>query len=249
MSNGTPVSHPPAHAGTEELRSGVLRANLRLATEGLIRLTWGNASGFDEDRRVVLIKPSGVPYDRLGEADLVEVGLDGHVTPGQLRPSTDTPTHLVLYRALPGLGGVVHTHSPWASAFAQAHRPIPILGTTHADLSPDDIPLTRPLAPEEAEAGYEEATGRAVLEALAGDWQRHPVVLVDGHGVFALGRTADAAVDAAVTVEEVAKLAWLTLGLRPDRGDERLAAHVRETHYQRKHGPGAYYGQPGPPTS
>jgi len=240
------VSPDAARAATDGLRARVRRANLRLVSEGLVRLTWGNASGFDRDRQVVLIKPSGVPYDRLGETDLVEVGLEGQVAPGQLRPSTDTPTHLVLYRALAGLGGVVHTHSPFASAFAQAHRPVPILGTTHADLSPDDIPLTRPLAPKEIDAGYEEATGRAVLEVLAGDWERHPAVLVDGHGVFALGRTPDAAVDAAVTVEEVARLAWLTLGLRPELARDRLPTHVREVHYQRKHGPGAYYGQPGP---
>jgi L-ribulose-5-phosphate 4-epimerase len=226
----------------EDLKSAVLAANLELPRAGLVRLTWGNVSGRDPETGLVVIKPSGVPYATMKVDDMVVVGPDGGVVEGEFRPSTDTPTHLVLYEDLPGIGAVVHTHSTWATAWAQADRPIPVMGTTHADLSHLEIPVTAPLSPEEVDAGYETATGRAVVVAVAGRPPAEvPAVLVNGHGTFCWGTSPEKAVEAAVTLEEVAKMAWLTVGLSPSAPP--LDAHIIERHFSRKHGPGAYYGQ------
>jgi L-ribulose-5-phosphate 4-epimerase len=220
----------------------VLAANLALPAHGLVTLTWGNVSGIDRASGLVAIKPSGVAYDALDSDDLVVVDLDGNVVDGDRRPSTDTPTHLALYRALDGIGGVVHTHSAWATAWAQAGREIPILGTTHADLCPGPIPLTRALTEEEIAGDYEGTTGAAVIEAVGERGADEvPCALVRGHGPFCWGSDATAAVENAVTLEEVARLALLTTMLEPDAGP--LAAAIRDKHFERKHGPGAYYGQ------
>lgn len=227
----------------DALREEVLAANLALPAHGLVTLTWGNASGIDRSRGLVVIKPSGVSYDAMTAADMVLVDLDGSVLDGSRRPSTDTPTHLALYRAFEEVGGVVHTHSTWATAWAQAQREIPLLGTTHADLSAHPIPLTRPLTAEEVQSDYEGATGVAVLEALgARSALELPCVLVRGHAPFCWGRDPADAVQNAVTLEEVARMALLTTVLEP--GVAPLADVLREKHNQRKHGPRAYYGQP-----
>jgi L-ribulose-5-phosphate 4-epimerase len=226
----------------EDLKAAVLRANLQLPAAGLVTLTWGNVSGRDPASGLVVIKPSGVPYPDMTVADMVVVDEAGDVVEGGRRPSTDTPTHLALYRGLEGLGGVVHTHSTWATAWAQAHRPIPVLGTTHADLCPGEVPVAADLTPEEVAGGYERATGAVVLDAIAGRGAHEvPAVLVGGHGPFCWGASPAAAVEVAVTLEAVAKMAWLTVALDP--GVSPLAGHIVERHFSRKHGPGAYYGQ------
>jgi L-ribulose-5-phosphate 4-epimerase len=228
-------------AALDALRAEVLEANLALPAHGLVALTWGNVSGIDRERGLVVIKASGVPYASMSLDDMVVVDLDGRVVAGG-RPSTDTPTHLALYRAFPELGGVVHTHSTWATAWAQAEREIPILGTTHADLSPRAVPLARPLSDEEVAGAYEANTGTVVVEAIgAASPAELPAVLVRSHGPFCWGPSATAAVESAVTLEEVAKMALLTKMLRPD--GPPLADAVRRKHYERKHGPHAYYGQ------
>lgn len=221
----------------------MLEANLSLPAHGLVTLTWGNVSGIDREHGLVAIKPSGVPYDAMTARDIVVVDLDGNQVEGQRRPSTDTPTHLVLYRALPTIGAIVHTHSTWATAWAQAEREIPILGTTHADLCPGPIPLTRALTDEEIADDYEGATGTLLVEALGDrDADEVPVALVRGHGPFCWAADPAAAVEAAITLEEVAHLALLTIALEPDVAP--LASALREKHFARKHGPRAYYGQP-----
>lgn len=227
----------------EALRQRVLEANLALPAHGLVTLTWGNVSGIDRDRGLVAIKPSGVAYESMRAEDIVVVDLDGNRVEGDRRPSTDTPSHLALYRAFDEIGAVVHTHSTWATAWAQAEREIPILGTTHADLCPGPIPLTRPLSDEEVEGDYEGATGRALVEAV-GERGSDEVVaaLARRHGPFAWAGDPAAAVETAVTLEEVARLALLTTLIDPAAGP--LAAAVREKHFSRKHGPRAYYGQP-----
>lgn len=226
-----------------DLRHSVLEANLALPAHGLVTLTWGNVSGIDRDRGLVAIKPSGVPYQGMTDADLVVLDLDGNQVEGVGRPSTDTPTHLALYRAFDGIGGIVHTHSTWATAWAQAEREIPILGTTHADLCADPIPLTRALTAEEVATDYEGATGQVIIEALGDRGPAEiPAALVRGHGPFCWAADPAAAVETAITLEEVAHLAFLTAALEPGAGP--LAAAVREKHFERKHGPRAYYGQP-----
>lgn len=227
----------------DDLRAQVLAANLALPAHGLVTLTWGNASGIDRERGVVAIKPSGVSYDELSAEDIVLVDLaDGRTLEGDRKPSTDTPTHLALYRGFEEIGGIVHTHSTWATAWAQAQREIPLLGTTHADLSPHPIPLTRQLTEEEIEADYEGRTGTVLIEAISGHGPSElPAALVRGHAPFCWGRDAAAAMENAVTLEQVAKLALFTDLLQP--GAAPLDAAVREKHHQRKHGPQAYYGQ------
>lgn len=225
------------------LREQALRANLALPEHGLVTLTWGNASAIDRDTGLVAIKPSGIEYGRLRAQDLVICDLDGAVVDGSRRPSTDTPTHLAIYRAFEQVGAVVHTHSTWATVWAQAQRPIPLLGTTHADLSPYPIPLTRPLTDDEIAVGYEAATGAALIEAVhARGPAEMPCALVRGHAPFCWGATGATAVENAVTLEEVARMALFTTLL--DADCPPLAEAVRAKHYARKHGPHAYYGQP-----
>ncbi len=225
------------------LRNDALAANLALPAYGLVTLTWGNASGVDREAGLMAIKPSGVSYDALTARDIVLVSLDsGEVVEGDRRPSTDTPTHVALYRAFDEIGGIVHTHSTWATAWAQAGREIPLLGTTHADLCAEPVPVTRGLTPEEVEHDYEGATGDAVIETIGSrNATELPCVLVRGHAPFCWGRSPGAAVEAAVTLEEVAKIALLTSVL--ERDPPVLDAFVRDKHYLRKHGPQAYYGQ------
>jgi L-ribulose-5-phosphate 4-epimerase len=226
----------------EALRKQVLEANLSLREHGVVTLTWGNVSGIDRDTGLVAIKPSGVPYEAMTAADMVVVDLEGNQVEGERRPSTDTPTHLALYRAFDDIGGVAHTHSTWATAWAQAGREIPVLGTTHADLCPGPVPLTRALSADEIEGEYEAATGTVLVEAV-GDrgTDEVPAALVRGHGPFCWAEDPAAAVETAVTLEEVARLALLTTILEP--GAAPLPATIRDRHFTRKHGPRAYYGQ------
>jgi L-ribulose-5-phosphate 4-epimerase len=232
----------PGDESLAALRARVLAANLALPAHGLVTLTWGNASAIDRDRGLVAIKPSGVAYQHLGPEDIVVVDLDGNLVAGDRRPSTDTPTHLGLYRGLKGIGGIVHTHSRWATAWAQAQRAIPLLGTTHADLSPHAIPLTRSLTEAEVESDYEGATATVLIESIADHGPAEmPCALVRGHGPFSWGAAPEAAVENAVILEEVARIALLTQLLAA--GPSELDPAVREKHHSRKHGPGAYYGQ------
>jgi L-ribulose-5-phosphate 4-epimerase len=226
-----------------ELVEEVLAANCALASHGLVTLTWGNASGIDREQGLVAIKPSGVAYERLTAKDIVVLDLAGNVIEGERRPSTDTPTHLVLYRAFEEIGGIVHTHSTWGTAWAQAQREIPLLGTTHADLCAFPIPLTRALTDEEIATDYEGATGTVLVETISERGPSElPCALVRGHAPFCWAASAGEAVEVAVTLEEVARMALLTTLLHP--GAEPLQAAVRDKHHDRKHGPRAYYGQP-----
>lgn len=225
-----------------ELRESVLAANLALPAHGLIALTWGNVSEVDRDLGVVAIKPSGVSYDDLTAADVVVLDLDGNVVDGEHSPSTDTPTHIALYQAFEEIGAVVHTHSTWATVFAQAQREIPLYGTTHADLCAEPIPVTRSLTADEIEAGYELHTGTVLIEEIAKlGPERLPCALVRGHAPFIWGPTAAKALENAVALEQVAQMAFLTAMLEP--AAPLLDAAVRQKHYDRKHGPNAYYGQ------
>ncbi|HVA10409.1 MAG TPA: L-ribulose-5-phosphate 4-epimerase AraD [Acidimicrobiales bacterium] len=224
------------------LREEVLRANRGLVEHGLVTLTWGNASGIDRDSGLIAIKPSGVPYEDMVEDDIVVVDTTGRVIGGTRRPSTDTPTHLWLYRTFPEIGGIIHTHSTWATSWAQAEREIPTFGTTHADLCPGPIPVTRKLTPAEVRGEYEENTGAVLGEVIAGHGiERVPGALVAGHGPFTWGETVAQALERAVSIEEVARMAFLTVMLRPDAAP--VSAEVVDRHFGRKHGPGAYYGQ------
>ncbi len=234
----------------DQLRQEVLEANLALPAHGLVKLTWGNVSGVDRDRGLMAIKASGVDYERMTTDDVVlidletgEVITDPVVTdPAHPRnPSTDTPTHRALYNAFDGIGGIVHTHSTWATAWAQAEQEIPLLGTTHADLMAESVPLTRPLTAEEVERDYEGETGTALIELIGDRADELPAALVRGHAPFCWGASPGAAVTVAVTLEEVARLALLTRMLTPEGGP--LADVLRDKHHQRKHGPNAYYGQ------
>jgi len=227
----------------DSLREQVLAANLALPAHGLVTLTWGNASGIDRERGLVAIKPSGVSYEGMIAADIVIVDLEGNVVEGDRRPSTDTATHLALYRAFEEIGGIVHTHSTWSVAWAQAQREIPLLGTTHADLSAYPIPLTRALTEDEIAEDYEGATGTVLIEAITEHGPSElPCALVRGHAPFCWAGSPAKAVEVAVTLEEVARMALLTTLLEP--GAEPLHAAVRDKHHDRKHGPRAYYGQP-----
>jgi len=226
----------------ETLRQQVLEANLALPAHGLVTLTWGNVSGIDRESNLVAIKPSGVPYEAMTAEDIVVVDLDGGQVEGERRPSTDTPTHLALYRAFEEIGGVVHTHSTWATAWAQAGREIPILGTTHADLCAVPIPISRALTEREIDEDYEGATGQVLVEAVGDRGSDEvPAALVLGHGPFCWAKDPAAAVENAVILEEVARIAARTITLEPGAGP--LAEAVRDKHFSRKHGPQAYYGQ------
>jgi L-ribulose-5-phosphate 4-epimerase len=227
----------------DRLVEEVLAANCALPAHELAPLTWGNASGIDRDRGLVAIKPSGVAYDTLAAEDIVLLDLEsGTVVAGERNPSTDTPTHLVLYRAFDEIGGIVHTHSAWSVAWAQAQREIPLLGTTHADLCAFPIPLTRALTDQEVAEDYEGATGTVLVEVISEHGPSElPCALVRGHAPFCWAATPAKAVDVAVTLEEVARMATLTMLLAPDAPP--LDAALRDKHFERKHGPDAYYGQ------
>jgi len=225
-----------------QLKAEVCRANLELVRQGLVTLTWGNASGISDDRERVVIKPSGVPYDRLGPEHMVVVDLDGNVVEGDLRPSSDTPSHVMLYRHFEGIGGITHTHSKHATMFAQARVELRCYGTTHADHFFGPVPVTRPLTQEEVASAYEANTGHVIVERFADlDPVSMPAVLIAGHGVATWGASATDAVTNAIALEAVAEMA---LGTRMIRGDAPvLESYVLDKHYQRKHGPDAYYGQ------
>ena len=228
----------------EKLREQVYEANMRLVTSGLVVLTWGNASGYDPDSGLVAIKPSGVGYDRMTPADMVIVNLAGKVVEGHLRPSSDTATHLEFYRNFPGVRGAVHTHSPEATAWAQAGREIPCYGTTHADTFHGSVPLTRFLSPEEVAEAYELNTGKVIVERFRDlEPLAVPGVLVAGHAPFTWGKDPHDAVDHAVALEAIARMARLTEQIAPAARAPALPEYVGEKHYQRKHGKNAYYGQ------
>ncbi|GIM98190.1 L-ribulose-5-phosphate 4-epimerase AraD [Paractinoplanes toevensis] len=223
-----------------DLLREVLDANLRIPKEGLATLTWGNVSGVDRGAGVYVIKPSGVPYERLTEEDLVTVEIEtGKVIGSRLKPSVDSETHRLLYQAFPEIGGITHTHSTHAVAFAQARRDIPVLGTTHADNFNGPIQVTRDLTPAECESDYERNTGLAILDALDGDAASVPAVLAASHGPFTWGATATKSLEVAIVCEEVARMAIHTLALNPAAEPPE---HLIRRHYTRKHGPDSYYG-------
>lgn len=225
----------------KKLKQQVCEANLELVRHGLVLFTWGNASAIDRDRQRVVIKPSGVAYENMRPSDMVVVDLQGQVLEGNLKPSSDLPTHLVLYRKFPHIGSVVHTHSTWATIWAQAGRGIPALGTTHADYFFGEIPCTRSLRDPEVAGQYEEETGNVIAERFQDlDASRIPGVLVNHHGPFAWGNNTAEAVHNAVVMEEVARMAYHTLQLEVSAA---LPGSLLDRHYLRKHGEGAYYGQ------
>ena len=225
-----------------ELKREAYEANMRLPSHGLIHLNFGNASALDRGRAILAIKPSGVAYGALKASDMVLVDLEGGKVEGRLRPSSDTPTHVELYRGFSHAGGIVHTHSVYATAFAQAGRPIPVLGTTHADFFCGPIPVTRPLTKREVRGPYETLTGSVILERFRKlDSSEYPGVLVVHHGPFAWGATAGDAADHAVAIELCAKLAFHTLRL--GKVSARMIPALLDRHFGRKHGPRAYYGQ------
>ena len=227
----------------EELKQQVCQANLMLPQHGLVTFTWGNVSGVDREKGLMVIKPSGVAYEGMSPEDMVVVSLaDGQRVEGKWKPSSDTDTHLALYRAFPALGGVVHTHSRWATTFAQAGRSIPAMGTTQADYFYGDIPCTRKMTPTEIGGSYEWETGRVIIETLqGGEPMDVPGVLVHSHGPFAWGSDPMTAVHNAVGMEEVAFMDWHAMMLNPEAG--RMQQELLDKHYLRKHGENAYYGQ------
>ena len=226
----------------EQLKEDVYKANMELVEKGMVIYTWGNVSGIDREKGLVVIKPSGVDYDTMKPEDMVVVDLEGNVVEGKYKPSSDTPTHLVLYRTYPDIGGVVHTHSTWAVTFAQAGMDIPALGTTHADYFFGDIPCTRDLTAQEIEEAYEENTGNVIVETIAdGDAMAIPGILVKNHGPFAWGKSPANSVYNAVVLDKVAEMAYKTMTLNPRV--ERVGQYLLDKHYYRKHGANAYYGQ------
>jgi L-ribulose-5-phosphate 4-epimerase len=225
-----------------ELREAVLDANLELHRQGLVLYTFGNASGIDREQGLVAIKPSGVSYDTLKAGDLVITDLDGKVVEGKLNPSSDVATHLLLYKEFPSIGGVVHTHSEFATAWAQAGMPIPCYGTTHADYFRGDVPVTRPLTDDEIQTAYELNTGKVIAARFRDlDPVATPGVLVAGHAPFAWGKTAADAAHNAVVLEYVARLAFRSRLINPEVSE--VSAALLKKHYERKHGPKATYGQ------
>lgn len=231
----------------EAVRKQVLEANLELVRRGLVIYTWGNVSTYDKDSGYVVIKPSGIEYAQLRAEDMVVLDLEGHVIEGRYKPSSDTPTHLVLYQHFPEIGAVVHTHSTWAAIFAQAGRDIPALGTTHADYFYGSIPCTRKLTTNEIRGEYEKNTGAVIVETFAsrgissGDV---PAALVREHGPFTWGREPQEAVYHAVVLEQVAKMAYHTIALQQmGSEDKSMQQELLDKHYLRKHGANAYYGQ------
>ncbi len=225
----------------QELKEKVFHANLELVKQGLVIYTWGNVSGIDREKGLVAIKPSGLDYDKMTADDMVVVDLEGNIVEGKLRPSSDTPTHLALYRAFPAIGGVVHTHSTYATAWSQAGLDIPNIGTTHADYFHKYIPCTADMTAEEVRGDYELETGNVIVRRFADiDPTATPAVLVKNHGPFTWGKDPADAVHNAVVLEQVAKMAFIARTINPALTMNPL---LIEKHYNRKHGPGAYYGQ------
>jgi L-ribulose-5-phosphate 4-epimerase len=224
------------------LREHVFEANLELVRRGTVVYTFGNVSGMDRDSGMIAIKPSGVPYDQMSPQDMVIVDIQGNVVEGSYKPSSDVATHLLLYRSFAGIGGVAHTHSRAATAWAQARKPIPCFGTTHADYFYGSIPVTDPLTDEEIAAAYEHNTGVAIVRRLQGSDPLHmPAILVAGHGPFAWGTSAGDAAHNAVLLEEVAAVALQTVSINSDA--QPIGQALLDRHFFRKHGAGAYYGQ------
>ena len=224
----------------ESLKKRVLEQNLALVKHGLIVLTWGNVSGRDSETGLIVIKPSGVPYQTMTAEDMVVVDINGKVVEGNLSPSSDLPTHLYLYQNYDSLGGVVHTHSTYATAFAQSGKNIPVYGTTHADAFYGSVPCSRELTDQEIDGDYELNTGKVIVETVK-NVDEIPAVLVKNHGVFTWGKTVEKAVETAVTLEEVAKMAIFTQIINKDSGE--VKQKLLDKHYLRKHGKNAYYGQ------
>lgn len=224
----------------DDLKQRVYEQNIALVKHGLVVLTWGNVSARDEETGYVVIKPSGVPYDGMTADDMVILDLEGNIVEGKYKPSSDTPTHLYLYKMYPSLGGVVHTHSAYATAFAQSGRDIVAYGTTHADAFYGNVPCARALTDEEIDGEYELNTGKVIAQTVE-DVEAVPAMLVKNHGVFTWGKTPEKAVENAVTLEEVAKMAFITESL--NRDTPRIKQHLLDKHYFRKHGKNAYYGQ------
>ena len=228
----------------EELRQQVYEANMELPRRGLVAYTWGNVSGIDRKSGLLAIKPSGVKYEDLSPESMVILDLDGNIVEGSLKPSSDTKTHIELYKAFPDIGGIVHTHSPYAAAWAQAGEDIPCYGTTHADYFYGPVPCARHLAPEEIEEDYEKGTGTVIIETFTKrniDPNHVPAVICKSHGPFAWGKDADEAVYHAVVLEEVSKMAVFTRQI--NAAALPVPQHVLDKHFMRKHGPDAYYGQ------
>lgn len=226
----------------EELKKKVYEANMELQRKGLVIYTWGNVSGIDREKGLVVIKPSGVDYDTMKAEDMVILDLEGNIIEGKYKPSTDTPTHLVLYNTYPNIGGVVHTHSEWATTFAQAGISIPAFGTTHADYFYGDIPCTRDLTENEINGEYEKETGNVIVETIG---EKNPLeipaIIVKNHGPFTWGKDPDNAVYNAVVLDKVAEMAYKTVTL--NRSIESVNQILLDKHYLRKHGVNAYYGQ------
>lgn len=228
----------------EELKSKVFEANLSLVKQGLVILTWGNVSGIDREKGLVVIKPSGVSYEEMKADDMVVVDLDGNIVEGNYRPSSDTPTHLHLYKSFAEIGGVVHTHSEWATSWAQAGLGIPAIGTTHADYFYGEIPCTRKMTEEEVKGEYELETGKVIVERFEGiEPMSIPAVLVNNHGPFTWGKDPAKAVENALVLEEVAKIAFRSFNLNKNTVMDQF---LLDKHYLRKHGKNAYYGQKKP---
>lgn len=226
----------------KELKAEVLQANLELQRRKLVVYTWGNVSGFDMASKRLVIKPSGVPYEELTEDHMVVLDLEGNILEGDFRPSSDTPTHIYLYRNFPGIGGIVHTHSTWATVWAQSRKGIPCFGTTHADYFYGKIPCTRRLTEKEIRGDYELNTGKVIIEQFKGNSYLHcPGVLVASHAPFTWGKNAEEAVHNSVVLEEVAKMALLTKRLNPSI--LQVSQFLMDKHFLRKHGQNAYYGQ------
>jgi L-ribulose-5-phosphate 4-epimerase len=226
----------------EAFKKQVWEANLELPKRGLVVYTWGNVSGIDREKGLVVIKPSGVSYEEMKPEDMVVVDLDGNPVEGDLRPSSDLNTHLVLYKSFSGVNGIVHTHSAWATIWAQAGRAIPPLGTTHADYFYGEVPCTRRMTKDEIETAYETQTGYVILESFKNINPVYvPGVLVNNHGPFSWGKDAHEAVHNAVVLEELAKMAYHTISLNPDINP--ISRNLLDKHFLRKHGANAYYGQ------
>jgi L-ribulose-5-phosphate 4-epimerase len=222
----------------EELKKKVYEANLLLVKYGLVIFTWGNVSSYDQKSKLIVIKPSGVPYESMKEDDMVVVDLNGNVVEGRLNPSSDTPTHIEIYKKHPELGGIVHTHSTYATSFAQGKKEIVCYGTTQADTFYGSVPLCRELKKEEIEKDYEKNTGIAIVQSYKDE---APGILVPSHGVFAWGSTPSEAVEHAKIIEEVAKMAFISESLNPNI--KPINKDLLDKHYFRKHGPNSYYGQ------